>query len=132
MEPMLDGEDYSFIQDALQEMSGLTDRLIRLIRNTGGFTGGTLDGVAPSPVQLSYDIMASVDSVTQDEVTNSGGQLTLGDLKVSIPMDVVEKTIQPTQGDKLLFEGYTWYIVGKAERVYIAGLEYSVSKWHQT
>ena len=132
MEPMLDAEDYSMVSDSLQEMAGLTDRLIQIIRNTGGFTGGTLDGVAPSPVQVTYDLMATVESVTQEEVTNSGGQLTLGDLKLSIPIDVVEKTTQPTQGDKLMFEGYPWYIVGKAERVYIAGLEYSVSKWHRT
>lgn len=139
MEPLVDGEDFGIIQDAQQEASGLVDSLVRIKRNTG-WTGGTLDGVAASPVYQLIDIKASVESVTMQEIQNSAGVLTIGDVKATLPFSLQENQegnpdtgAAKVEADVLLYEGYNWYMVGKVERWRGAGgLFYSRAMWRRT
>lgn len=131
MENLIDGEDFAFMAEAMQEVAGLTDRLVQVKRNTG-FTGGTLDGVDPSPVYQLIDVMATIESVSDQEIMQSGGFLTVGDMKFSAPIELYEKTETPQQGDVLLFEDFDWYMVGKVSRETVGGIVYSRATFRRT
>ena len=138
MEPLLDGEDFAVMAESVQEAAGLTDRLVRIKRHTG-WTGGALDGLAPSEVFQYIDLMMTIESVTPQEVFNSGGMLTLGDVTASGPVDLREKLegnpdtgATAQEADVLLFEGYNWYMTGKVERWVSAGQVFSRAKWRRT
>lgn len=136
MEPLLDGTDFENIAEALQEVSGLTDKMLQLKRNTG-FTGGALNGVAPTPTYLYYDFMGTWVSVTQEEMVLAGGMLSLGDMVLTTTMDIQFKgeggggyTIQ--QGDVIVNEGKEWGSVGIPFRNFVAGgVAYTKSFWRR-
>ncbi|MDE2102283.1 MAG: hypothetical protein KGL39_33870 [Patescibacteria group bacterium] len=139
MEPILDGEDYGFMLEAQTESSGAVDSLVRIKRQTG-WTGGTLDGVAQTPTYQLIDIMGTIESVTMQEIFNSGGMLSVGDVKATLPFDLREvREGNPDTGaakqesDVLLYEGYNWYMVGRVERWRGAGgLLYSRAMWRRS
>lgn len=137
MENLLDGQDFQNIAEGLQETSGLTDRTLQIKRNSG-FTGGTYDGVAPSPTFTYFTFMGTVEGVTQKEAVNSGGMLSLGDLTVTTTVGAQFKqeggdgyTIQ--QGDILIYEGLEFYMVGVPFREFVAGgVAFTRSYWRRT
>lgn len=137
MEPLIDGTDFENITDSLAETSGLTDRLIQVKRNSG-FTGGALDGTAPTPTYKYFDIMGTIESVKQEEAVHAGGMLSLGDVSLTTSMDVNEKgeggdgySIQ--QGDVIIYDQKEWYQVGIPYREFVAGgLAYTRSYWRRT
>lgn len=137
MESLLSGEDFGVFADALKEVSSLTDRLLQIKRNTG-FTPGTFDGTDPTPNYVYFNINATAENITHKEATNSGGMLSLGDLMVTFPMDVLEKgeggdgyTLQ--EGDVLIYDLKEWYMVGIPEREYaLGGVAYTRSYWRRT
>ena len=137
MEPLLDGADFQIAMESLQEVSGLTDRLIQIKRNSG-FTGGTLDGVAASPNYKYFDVMATVEEVTQQEIVHSGGMLSLGNLRIAFNMNVLEKgeggdgyVLQ--EGDVVIYDQKEWHSVGIPFRNYVAGGVTHVSTyWRRT
>ena len=138
MEPLLDGEDFSVVAEAIQEASGAVDRLVK-IKRLLSWTGGTLDGKAATPNYQYIDLLMTVESVTMQEIFNSGGMLTIGDVKVSGPIDLREKLegnpdtgAAKQEADVLLFEGYNWYMVGKVERWTLAGQVFSRAMWRRT
>jgi len=138
LEPLLDGEDFAIVSESIQETSGLVDRIVK-IKRFSSWTGGTLDGKAPTPVYQYIDLLMTVEAVTMQEIFNSGGLLTIGDVTASGPIDLREKLEgNPDTGalkqeaDVLLFEGYNWYMVGKVERWTIAGQVFSRARWRRT
>ncbi len=126
MENLLsDGMDFENISDALRETSGLGDRLLQIKRNTG-FTGGDYNGVAEGPTYVYFNLPGTALSITQVEAVHSGGMLSLGDLRVTFWMNVLEKgeggdgyTLQ--ESDVLIYDQKEWHSVAIPERVYAAG-----------
>ena len=137
MESMLDGNDYMNVAEALQEVSGLTDRTLQIKRNTG-FTGGALNGVAPKPNYEVFNFMGTVEAVTQQEAVLSGGELALGDIRLTTTIPVLGKgeggggyTIQ--EGDVLIYLQKEWRITGipKPED-FAGGSPFTMSFWRRT
>jgi hypothetical protein len=125
MESLLGSEDYAILHEGLKEVAPLTDRTVAIKRNSG-FTGGTYDGTTPSPSFNYFYVSGTVESITQLEMTQTGGELALGDLKFTTSLDIREVgeggggyTLQ--EGDVLVYEGYEYRVFGKPWREYLAG-----------
>jgi hypothetical protein len=118
MQEILNGEDFETIQDALKETSGSVEVWVTIKRNTG-FTGGTYDGTAPSPTYSQFDVPVTIEEITPEESVQSGGMLSLGDIKMTSVFDVQEKTENipgqsgtPKESDILIYKSRQWYLVG--------------------
>jgi len=137
VENLLDGTDFQNVVEALQETSGLTDRTLQIKRNTG-YSGGTYNGTAPTPTYQYFNFMGTVESVTQQEAVNSGGMLSLGDLRITTTISVQPKgeggagyTIQ--QGDVLVYQNKEWFMVGIPKPEDMAGgVPFTNSYWRRT
>ena len=134
MESLVSGEDFSMLSDGLKEVSGLTDRTIAIKRNTG-FAGGTYDGTAPSPTFKYFYLRGTVENVTEAEMTQTGGELSLGDVRFTTTVDIRQigeggggYTLQ--EGDVLVYDGYEYRVFGIPWREYLAGgLAFTKSFW---
>lgn len=134
MEPIIGSDDYGILKDGLREVGTLTDRQVA-IKSNYGFTGGTYDGTEPSPTYKYYYLQGTVESVTQDEITNTGGELAMGDIRLTTLTDIRAKgeggggyTLQ--EGDVLVYDGYEYFIFGKPWREFLAGgMAFSRSYW---
>lgn len=137
MESLLSGEDSGIVADCLKEISGLTDRMVQIKRNSG-FTGGSLNGVAKSPTYLYFDIMGTVEDVKPEEAVHAGGMLELGDVTLTTTLDIYEKgeggdgySLQ--EGDVLVYEKKEYYPVGRPWREFVAGgMAFAKGVWRRT
>ena len=134
MEPLISGEDYAILKEGIRETGTLTDRQVA-IKSNAGFVGGTYDGTAPSPVYKYFYLQGTVERVTQNEITNSGGELVFGDITLETLIDIRQKgeggggyTLQ--EGDVLVYDGYEYFIWGSPNREFLAGgMAFSRSYW---
>ena len=139
MENLLDGEDFGMMSESLMEVSGLIDDQVRIKRFVA-WIGGALDGQSPTPSYRFIDMKVTVENVTEQEIFNAGGMLTVGDIKASGPIDLFEKLegnpdtgTSPQEADVLLYQGYNWYMVGKVQRwISAGGIVYSRAMWRRT
>ena len=134
MENLIGTEDYSILKDGLKEIGTLTDRQVAIKSNVA-FVGGTYDGTAPSPTYKYFYLQGTVENITQDEMTMTGGELALGDIRLTTLIDIRPKgeggggyTLQ--EGDVLVYDGYEYFVFGKPWREFLAGgMAFSRSYW---
>lgn len=134
MESLLSGDDYAILNEGLKEVSGLTNRTVAIKRNTG-FIGGTYDGTAPSSTYKYFYLDATIENVSDAQMTMTGGELALGDIHLTTTIDIRNVgegggglTLQ--EGDVLVYDGYEYTIYGNPNRVFLAGgLAYTGSFW---
>ena len=137
MESLLSGEDFEIISDALQETSGLVERMVQIKRNSG-FTAGGLNGVAKTPTYLYFDIMGTAEATKQEEAVHTGGIIALGDVTFTTTLDIMAKgeggdgyTLQ--EGDILVYDLKEYYPVGIPWREFVAGGNaFTKSIWRRT
>jgi len=123
MEPFLNGNDHSNLREALQETGVLSGRPI-IIHRFIGETGGTLNGVQPTRLDRDIPTTARIFNVSDKEMIQSGGFLTLGDLKTHTIVEIVgfeNKSSNLKTGDKMTTDGTDYIVFGKPTKKFGAG-----------
>jgi hypothetical protein len=84
--------------------------------------GDPASGVQPVLSFKKTWVRAIVQTVTQKDVMYSGGLYQLGDIFVTLKeklnyVDTISQTGGPSQGDRLMYEGHEYRIVGKIQNL---------------
>jgi len=101
-----------------------------IIKKFVGFAsqGDPARGIQPKLQFNQIRTKAIVDTVTQNDVMNSGGLYQIGDIKVTLKekLNIIDTTNQiggQSQGDQIIYEGHQYRILGKSHTHALVGKE---------
>ena len=137
MENFETGFDSDILGESILETASGTDRVVTIERVVSS-SGGSFDSVAPTVSYEYYDITALIEEVTPEDVVKSGGNLSIGNVRMTTAFNVQEKREQSKgvpgqEGDVLVMDCFKWRIVGIPQReAALGGLPLVKSYWART
>ena len=120
-------KDKAFIDDAMKATDVPYGEKLTIKRFTGvNDPGDPARGIQPV---LGFNLICTkgvVNSIQQQDILNSGGIYQLGDLTVELTIqlnhiDTIQQQGSPSQGDRIIYEGHEYRIVGKRDSHQLIG-----------
>ena len=114
-------KDNQFIKDAIDSVDKPYGDNIIIKKFTGiADPGDPARGIQRRFAFKRIKTTAIITGVSQRDITNSGGIYQLGDLNVSLKqklnyIDTIQQTGGLSQGDRIIYEGHEYRIVGKVD-----------------
>jgi len=120
-------KDKAFIEDALKGVNVPYAEPIVIKRFTGiNDPGDPAAGIQP---KLGFTLTATkgiINSIQHQDILNSGGIYQVGDITVELTqrlnyIDVIPQQGGTSQGDRIIYEGHEYRIVGKVDTHTLVG-----------
>ena len=120
-------KDRSFIEDAIESTNVPYGENI-IIKRFDGFvnTGNPAGGVQPVLKFKRIPATAIIAPIVQQDVVYSGGVYQIGDIKITLKeqlnfMDTTTQTGGKSEGDRVIYRGHEYRIVGKSDDNILVG-----------
>ena len=114
-----DEKDRAIIKDALDSVNTPYGEHITIKRYNGiADPGDPARGIQPKLAFIFIHAKAIITSVSQQDIMYSGGLYQTGDIRANMKqklnyIDTIEQTGGQSQGDRIIYEGHEYRIVGK-------------------
>ena len=114
-----DEKDQAFIREALDSVNVPYGEAIILKKYTGiSDPGDPARGIQPKLGFINVQSRGIIDSVSQQDIMHSGGLYQTGDIKVTLKerlniIDTIDQLGGKSEGDRLIYEGHEYRVVGK-------------------
>ena len=122
-------KDRAFIEACLRSTDVPYGELVIIKRFTGfASAGDSARGIQPVPSYTKVTSKAIVDNITPQDILYGGGLYQTGDITISLRenlnyIDTINQSGGQSHGDRIIYEGHEYRIVGKKDTHTLIGRE---------